>query len=124
MGMFGGSAQSSQGNQQNLDFSPIFNIGDSNSNETRKTADQAQTISPKVDDSFSAAASVGVGVAGGSGSGGPATLSQQKTYDDIQPAEVIDKAQSSIFAESNNLLIYALLGVGLLGGFYFIKKAK
>lgn len=130
MGLFGGSSQSTLTNSNNIDFNPIINIGDSNSNAFDKQTDLAQTTAPKLDDSFGLSASVGVGV-GGTGSGGTASL-QKSTNDDVQPAQTYPVTQNSSGLSGFSLpslntqtaSFGSILPIALIGGLALFLIAK
>lgn len=123
MGLFGGSAQSSNSIMNSIDFSPNIQFGDGNESSVKKTADQTSTLTPKLDDSFGVAASVGVGM-GGSGSGGPASFSRaQEERQNLTPNPVQTAVKGVM--DSNNTMIYIGVAVAVVfGGVYFIKKKK
>ncbi|NOQ31868.1 MAG: LPXTG cell wall anchor domain-containing protein [Helicobacteraceae bacterium] len=121
MGLFGDTnTQITTSNSFNLDFEPIFQIGDGNSTANEKVIDQTSTLSPKQDNSFGAAASVGVA----GGSGGPATFS--RAQEEPQAYNVAPQPISAYKANtSSDSTMYIVGGVVvLLGGFFLYKKKK
>ena len=120
MGMFGGSSMSTSSIVSSIDFSPIMNIGDSNSADLDKRAEQSAVTSPKLDESMTASASVGVGV-GGDGSGGTASTSR------LQNENVPTAGTSGNVFKDNPNLIYivgGVAGVGILSMMLANKKKK
>ena len=135
MGFLGADAQGGQVSFQNsLDFMPIFNIGDSNSNDTQKTSEQATEQSAKLDSSFGVSASVGVGVGGGSGSGGEVTSTKGDDSSSPQPTTAYNAPQSSFNPFSSNngnssldtssMLTYGAIALVGIGGVFYLKKKK
>lgn len=121
----GGSAQSTNSIVSNLDFMPTFNIGDNNTVDTRKSQDQSATATPKLDESFGAAASVGVA----GGSGGPATFT--RTQEEPLTLDSQKSDNSNLFNEGMDtkpLYILGGLGVGFMAFIYYFneknKKSK
>lgn len=114
MGFFGGSSQSMASNNNVVDFNPVINVGDGNTSKQDKTLDNTQTVSPKLDDGFTA--SVGLGF-GGSGSGGTVATSKDNGTTDVQPT-----GTSSL---SNGLSsTYLLIGGGIILLLTLFKKKK
>jgi len=125
MSLFGGSSQSSNSIQNSIDFSPIFNIGDGNKTDTRKVAEQSATVSPKIDDSMTASASVGVA----GGSGGTATTSRYQNEPIVAPTNTSNEELKKELFTSGNIKTADLLKYGtyiVLGGgvLYLIKESK
>ncbi|PLY11382.1 MAG: hypothetical protein C0626_02090 [Arcobacter sp.] len=120
MGMFGGSSMSTSSIVSAIDFSPVMNIGDSNSADFEKRSEQSATVAPKLDESMTASASVGVGV-GGDGSGGTASTSRLQN-------ENIPTAGTSgnVFKDNPNLIyiVAGLAGVGVVSMMLVKKKKK
>lgn len=116
-GMGNSSSMSTSSSINNLDFSPVFNMGDDNTTSMEKSLEQSPTVSPRQDNSTGVAASVGVA----GGSGGPATMT--RVQDEVQPTQTA--VQGTVADGLNSqYLAYAVAGVGLVGLYLFSKNKK
>lgn len=122
---FGGTAASSSSLNNTLSFSPVINVGDSNSAESRNKQKGSSEAAATTKDEFGMTASVGVGVGGGTGKGGPATSSR---IGDVQPMKKKDTGNDNFFNDgimSKINPMYAAGAVAVVGvGYYFVKKKK
>jgi len=118
MGLFGGSAASSQSLSNTISFNPIVNIGDGNDGSSQADLTSKATATATAKDEFGLSAGVALGD-GASASGGPVGIG-----DDVQPTNT--SQPSSMFGGGSNMMLILGGAVALVGGgvFYLTKKKK
>ena len=121
MGLFGGSASSSQSLNSNLAFNPVINVGDGNSSDTRSRLKGTADATATAKDEFGLSAGVAVGP-NASAMGGPVGVG------DTQPMKKKTVDDSSFFNDTTKSIkhpIYLVLGVGGVAvAYYYYKKKK
>jgi len=122
MGLFGGSASSSQTLTNSISYNPIINIGDDNESALDTAQRTDATSSATAKDEFGLSASAGFALGPNSqAQGGTASLARSG---DTQPMQAQKTGAGSGTVDNNMLMYIGLGGAALAGVYYLAKKSK